>query len=220
VDISKVFRGGDEVHVGAGKTAFVSKVFDITGESSFTVLRPIGVEAPRPGDVYSVTCITERGIYLFKAEVTGLSDYPAAIGLKVKNEFVKMQRRSTFRVREALPVRVLMQTDRTRAAWVETTTVDISESGALVAYGNRCAAGQALKLEIRINRLGFDVYLPAVKGRVVRCIQSGGRDSGYLLGVEFEDLPERARNEIMRFVVLSQRSRMRDQHVKRYHNYG
>lgn len=220
MDISRVLRNGDEVRVGAGKAFFISKVFDITGESSFIILRQIGVETPKRGDVYSVTCVTERGIYLFKAEVTGVTDYPAAIGLKAKNEYVKMQRRSTFRVRETLPVKVLVLTSGMGTDWVETATVDISESGALLKYGSRCAAGQRIILDIRINRLGVDVSIPAIKGRVVRCIKVDGKDPGYLLGIEFEDTSERARNEIMRFVVLSQRSKMKDQHVKRYRNDG
>ncbi|NCB50703.1 MAG: hypothetical protein EOM54_02300 [Clostridia bacterium] len=220
MDFSRILRYGDEVRVSAGNINFVSKIFDVTGKSSFTILRQIGVAPPETGDIYLVTCVTEMGMYIIKAEVTGLYDSPAAIGLQSKSEYVKLQRRSTFRAKEFLPVKVFESSDSVSSEWVETTTADISESGMLLRYNRKCVVGSSIRLIVHLNRFGMDVSLPTIKGKVVRCIGTSGEKPGYLVGIEFENLPESARNEIIRFVVLSQRDKMKDPQGKRYRNYG
>jgi c-di-GMP-binding flagellar brake protein YcgR len=157
---------------------------------------------------------------VFRAAVVGLDHFPPSIEFRVTGDYSKTQRRSTFRVRENLPVKALRISNEPAEIWVDTTTADISESGVLLRYNSSCAAGQPIKLTIHINKFGMDVVLPTVRGRVVRCVAARNKDFGYLLGIKFENLPERARNEIIRFVVLSQRSGLQDTHFKRYRKNG
>ncbi|MGE4354045.1 MAG: flagellar brake protein [Oscillospiraceae bacterium] len=218
LDIAKLLRSGDEIRIGIGKNNFITKIFEISGEASFLILLPPDIAPPSAGDKYSVTCVSDRGIYLFKTEVLGLCRKPPSILLEAIGDCIRLQRRSTFRVKESLPVKVLELSNTTTPEWADATTADISETGLRLKYAKKCRIGQILKLVIHIDRLGMDVILPTVEGRVVRCEKSCSKSFDFLLGIQFEDLPEKSRNEILRFVVLSQRSALKDSDLKRYRN--
>jgi Predicted glycosyltransferase len=219
VNFYKIFKSGDEVRVKCKDGYFTSKIYKITGENSFMILQS-GTFSVAPGDQYSLACITERGLYLFETEVIESVDVSIATEVKATGKISKLQRRSGFRVRDSLPVKALLVTNEPSQRWMEATTADISEGGIRLKFNMNCPSGQLMKLLIRINKYGMDVDLYGIEGKVVRCVKTKDEEFGYLLGIEFINLPLRARNEIIRFVILSQRSAMKETPFKRYQSNG
>ncbi len=64
-----------------------------------------------------------------------------------------------------------------------------------------------MELVLHIDKFGIREILPNIEGRVVRCSATGNKRFGFFLGIEFENLPEKAKDIIIKLVVLSQRSK-------------
>jgi hypothetical protein len=73
-----------------------------------------------------------------------------------------------------------------------------------------------MELTLRINLYGINDVITKVKSRVVRCIAIRHKEFPYLLGIRFEDLQEKARDSLIKLVVLSQRSKLTYKNLKRY----
>lgn len=215
MNLNRIIKTGDEVRVLGANGSFITMVDDINGEDMFTILTPyrkgeqIHVTA---GEKFSVSCVTERGVYSFEATVTKVDESTLVrlLHLKATGEIHCNQRRDAYRVRESIQVnaRKIFSGKGPDGKWVKTSTVDIAELGLLLKFNEYCEYGQDMEMTLRINQFGIKEVIPKVHGKVVRCIPTRNREFGYLLGIQFVDLPEKARNPLIKLVILSQRSRL------------
>lgn len=223
MNLDKILRSGDEVRIRDEKGAFVTRVEEVVGEGSFTVAEPVEPEhllLMKPGERLWVSCVTERGLYLFEAAAgePHCAGNAAMVVLTAVGAVRRIQRREAFRVRESVPVsaRKKPKTGETAGKWLSTRALDISEGGMLLKFDEACQPGETLELILCINHFGIRETLPRIVGRVVRCTATDDLKFGYSLGVQFQALSEKARNAIIKFVVLSQRRKLTYQYTKRY----
>lgn len=223
MNLDKILKTGNEVRVKSETDTFITTIDEVTGENTFTVIAPYRQGeriAVKPADVFSVSCVTERGLYMFEAHVTDVdsSDDIVVIHLRTTGDVRRVQRRQAFRVRESIAVNARKKAGDAEqdGNWVKTNTVDIAELGALLKFDEVCEHGQELEMSLRINLFGINEVIPKVKGKVVRCVSTRNKEYGFLLGVKFEDLPEKARDALMRLVVLSQRNKLTYKNIKKF----
>lgn len=223
MNLDKIIRTGNEVRIKSEKGSFITSIDEVIDEETLTILGPLEPEQRlimKPGETFLISCVTERGLYMFETLVKDMYNVQnvCMAELKVISDYKKIQRREAFRARESIEVSVRkrLPEDEKTGKWVNTHTVDISETGLLLKYNEECMPGQLLDLVIRIDSYGIKEIIPKVTGRVARCTATGNKQYGYFLGLQFENLPERARNAIIKLVVLSQRSKLTYKHIKRY----
>lgn len=223
MNLEKILRTGNEVRVISHNDSFITTIDEVTGEDTFTILgpyRPGKPPAARPGETLSVSCVTDRGLYVFDAVVIDIEDATSivVIHLRVDSEVRRVQRRQAFRVRENITVnaRMISSDMSPESRWVKTNTVDISELGMLLRFDEYCQPGQMLEITMRINLFGINEIIQRIRGTVVRCIQTKNKEFRYLLGVRFEELPEKARDALIKLVVLSQRNKLTYKNPKRF----
>lgn len=213
--LEKILKTGDEVRIKSESDVYITTVNEVTGEDAFSIVAPYknGRQiALLPNEFISISCVTERGLYILEARVTGVdkTSNVIVIHLKTLGEGRRVQRRQAFRVKESVMVNARKKSGNLSpdGKWVKTNTVDIAEHGMLLRFDESCEIGQELEMTIRINMFGINEVLPKIKGRVIRCISSKNKDFGYLLGIKFEDLPEKARDSLIKLVVMSQRNKL------------
>jgi hypothetical protein len=62
-----------------------------------------------------------------------------------------------------------------------------------------CAEDTNLEIVIKLHNQGLNEVLPKIKGKVVRCT-AAYNNQGYFLGVRFYDVPEKAKNVLLKLV--------------------
>lgn len=220
--LEKVFKTGNEVRIKSETYTFITTIDEITSDKTFTILAPHreGDQiVVKPGEILLVSCVTERGLHMFEARVTEVdrSSEIAVIHLAIGGDVRRVQRRQAFRVRENVTVNARKKSDDPHqdGKWVKTNTIDIAELGMLLKFNEDCEHGQEIEMSLRINLFGINEVIPNLKGTVVRCMPTRNREYGYLLGVRFEDLPEKARDTLIKLVVLSQRNKLTYKGIKK-----
>lgn len=215
MNLDKILQTGNEVRIKREHDIFTTLVDEVTGDNTFTITPPFkhGERiAMKTGELYTISCVTERGIYTFESIVTEVDDSTnvQVVHLKINGEVRRLQRRQAFRVRENITVNARKKSDGSEpdGKWVKTNTVDIAELGLLLRFDEDCKDGQDIEMSLRINLFGINEIIPKVKGKVVRCIPTKNKEFGFLLGIQFEDLPEKARDALIKLVVLSQRNKI------------
>lgn len=222
MNLDRILRTGDEVRIRSNHDIFTTTVDEITGDNTLTILPPFkpGQQTVvNAGDAYSVTCITDRGLYMFDAVVTSIDSEARVpvIHLLTMGELKKTQRRQAFRVNEMITVNARkVAGENAEGKWLKTYSVDVSELGLLIRFDEPCEYGQELELTLRINQHGITDVITKIRGRVVRCVGIRHRELPYLVGLKFENLPERARDTLIKLVVLSQRSKLTYKNLKKF----
>jgi c-di-GMP-binding flagellar brake protein YcgR len=223
VDLDKMLKTGNEVRIKGETDAFITTIDEVTSENTFTILGPYR-QGRQPNakqfDTFSVSCVTDRGLYMFDAVVDDVSEASSVvvIRLRVKGEIRRVQRRQAFRVRENVTINARKKSKDMNpdGKWVKTNTIDIAELGMLLKFDENCEPGQELEMTMRINLFGINEVIPKVRGKVVRCVQTRNKEFGFLLGIQFEDLPEKARDALIKLVVLSQRNKLTYKNAKKF----
>lgn len=215
MNLEKILKTGNEVRVKSQTDAFITTIDEVTGTDTFTILAPYrqGHQITvQPAEAFSVSCVTERGLYMFEARVIDIDDSSniVVIHLRTSGEVRRVQRRQAFRVRESVTVNARKKSNDINpdGKWVKTNTIDIAELGMLLKFNEKCEPGQELEMTLRVNLFGLSEVMPKLKGRVIRCVPTRNKEFGYLLGIKFEDLPEKARDALIKLVVLSQRNKL------------
>jgi c-di-GMP-binding flagellar brake protein YcgR len=199
--------------------SFSTIVDDIIDDDTLAILAPLKKErqeAVKPGESLRLTCVTELGLYMFDAQLKRSYTRGLVCVLEVRalGEIKMIQRRESYRARESIEVSVRKvvtdpDTNQERIGkWVKTRTIDVSETGMLVRFNEECEENQKLEIVFRLKNHGLNEVLPKITGKVTRCVDNGSKQFGYFLGVHFTDVPEKARNALLKLVVLSQRSKM------------
>lgn len=223
MNLDKILATGNEVRVKSTKETFITTIDEVTGPDTFTILAPIRQGKPFAAslsETYALSCVTDRGLYMFEARVTEVDDASIVIvvHLTISSEIRRVQRRQAFRVRESIAVNARKKSAGVSpdGNWVKTNTIDLAEMGLLLKFDENCDYGQEMELTLRINLFGINEVIPKVKGQVVRCVATRNKDFGFLLGIRFEDLPEKARDALIKLVVLSQRNKLTYKNAKKF----
>lgn len=214
---------GTEVRIKSKNDTFITTIDEVTGDDTFTILAPYKggqLIAVFPKETFSVSCVTDRGLYMFDAIVTDVDTATnvTIIHLKITGEIRRVQRRQAFRVRENITVTARKLADENSPAgkWVKTNTIDVGERGVLLRFDEYCEYGQTLEMTLRISVYGINTVISKVKGTVMRCFPTRNKEFGFLLGIRFDDLPEKARDALIKLVVLSQRDKLTYNNEKKF----
>ena len=222
MNLDKILKTGNEVRIKSETDTFITTIDEVTGENTFTILAPYKLGHQiiiKPSEVFSVSCVTDRGLYMFEAHVLEVdnSSNVVVIHLGTASEVRRIQRRQAFRVRESITVNARKKSGDINpdGKWVKSNTIDIAELGMLLKFDEVCEYGQEIELSMRINLFGLNEIIPKIKGQVVRCVTTRNKEYSVLLGIKFEDLPEKARDALIKLVVLSQRNKLTYKNVKK-----
>lgn len=220
--LDKILKTGNEVRIKSQTDTFITTIDEIISEDDFAILAPYKQGQQiiiKPDEVLSVSCVTDRGLYIFEACVTEVDNSSSVIVIRIKalGEIRRVQRRQAFRVRENLTVNARKKSDDMKpdGKWVKTNTIDIAELGMLLRFDEDCDFGQEMEMTIRLNMFGINEVIPKVKGRVVRCVSTKNKEYGFLVGIRFEDIPEKAKDALIKLVVLSQRNKLSYKSIKK-----
>ena len=222
MNLENILKTGNEVRVRRETATYVTTIDEVTGEDTFTILAPHSSEgntAAQLAELCLVSCVTDRGLYMFEARVSGIDNSTGVtvIQLTMTGDIRRVQRRQAFRVRENIAVNARKKEDAVSSDgnWIKTGTIDIAEMGMLLKFDEKCDHGQELEMSLRINQFGINEVIPKVKGKVVRCTATRNKEFGFLLGIRFEDLPDKARDALIKLVVLSQRNNLTYKNTKK-----
>lgn len=205
-------KSGDVVRLKSAGSYSTTTIDEVLADDRISILEPWG-EGVRHivhvGESYNVTCVTERGLYVFNGQIT-LADYSqtvAHIELACDGDCRKIQRREAFRLKTMLRVRVrrMPRTDQPEEMWIETQSIDISETGIQIIYDADCKEGELLQIVIELNKFGIAETLPPLDARVVRLYETGRKGGRRMIGLRFEKIPEYAAGVIWKLVMLGQR---------------
>ena len=92
------------------------------------------------------------------------------------------------------------------APCIMTNTIDLSTGGVKIRLSRIFEYGDVIKMNLHINKFGFDTIIPDVTGIIVRAIPVGDSTRDVMCGVEFMELDVKARNLISKFIVACQRN--------------
>ncbi len=219
VNAARIWESASEVRVMGEHVSFSATVDEIIDDNTLAILAPLKKEqqeAVKPGESLRLTCITELGLFMFDARLqrSYMRGLVCIFEVRALGEMKRIQRRESYRARESVDVsvrKVVADPDSNQervGKWVNTRTIDISETGMLLRFNEECSDNQKLEIVFRLKNHGLNEVLPKITGRVTRCVENGSKQFGYFIGVQFTDVPEKARNTLLKLVVLSQRSKM------------
>ncbi len=205
-------KSGDVVRLKGMASYSTTTIDEVLADDRISILEPWGEGARHivhVGENYNVTCVTERGLYVFEGHIT-LADYSqtvAHIELACDSECRKIQRREAFRLKTMLRVRVrrMPRAEQPEEVWIETQSIDISETGIQIIYDADCREGDLLQVSIELNKFGIAETLPSLDARVVRRYETGHKGGRRMVGLRFEKMPEYAAGVIWKLVMLGQR---------------
>lgn len=108
---------------------------------------------------------------------------------------------------EDLPPPPAVDTNNEEAeSWIMTNTLDLSTGGIRVRLSRAFDKNDIIKMNLHLNKFGYDEILSNITGVIVRAIPVGDNTKDVMCGVEFIDLDAKARNQISRFIVACQRN--------------
>lgn len=177
-------------------------------EKSFSIAVPYHKGEPlilRSGDPIIVKLFTNKERYIFNSRVVGRKQDQIPLYVLTYPEKVhRLQAREYVRVEITLDVyyQVITEEEKKQGKLFNPTaqalTADLSGGGALLAVDEKLPEGQLLYLEFPI-KIKKGERLIQTFARVVRCKSAEGTRKK-LLSIKFEDLGERARDDLIEFL--------------------
>lgn len=219
INLEKTLKVGNEVRFKCNNVGFITVICEIIDNSIIKIMLPTNNKESViifRGDQYNIICVNEKAMYMLETTVRDVYALEQVMVVELEaHSNTKIQRRDAFRVNESVKVkyRKVYSENAFDEEWEATRTADISETGMLIKAKEPLALGQKLDLIIDIDTLGLRDTLMGVKGKVVRCINK--QQKGTYLGIKFENLPKRAKDTIIKLVVLSQRNKLSHTNFKR-----
>lgn len=140
-----------------------------------------------------------NNFYFVKAKVVEKKYAPVpVIGVVLLGQPEKNQRRNYFRVQVMRRIKIrLFDADD----WMKAFLADLSASGALIYFGRQLEKGNFIEIKLPLDSKEIDV-----KAKVVRTEKDQlRRVQQYNIGVQFIDINEQQRDEIIKFVLAEQR---------------
>lgn len=182
----------------------VSQVMECLGEDIFIIARPMLEGRPVPIHAKKeirLSYYRDNGVYEFTAKVLGESGGKLpSLRIKALSEAVKSQRRDYYRLRTVLPVNIVVEAEgKEDARTVKCLTLDISAGGMSLASRHDMKKDSLLTCELRLP--GESI---TVKAKVIRITAVHSKEYSYQIGVQFVELDERLRKEIIGYIFEQQ----------------
>ena len=89
---------------------------------------------------------------------------------------------------------------------IMTNTLDLSTGGVRVRLSRIFEKNDIIKMNLHLNKFGYDEIISGVTGVIVRAIPVGDNTKDVMCGVEFINLDSKSRNTISKFIVACQRN--------------
>lgn len=199
------FYGGD--YSLKNNKHLISQVLDIIDDEHMLVAAPIvnNVILPIPigSSIRIIYFKKNTGVFSFVAKVVGRKNIEDIYYLKIQRtgSIEKTQRRNFFRLDAVLNVTVnVLKAKEKEGMSIEALIKDISGGGAKIISKARLEPESIIQLKIEIEG-----GVIAAEGKIIRCIPFNHEDYPYEIGIIFENLHEKARNEIISFIFEYQR---------------
>ncbi|ADL07881.1 flagellar brake protein [Thermosediminibacter oceani] len=137
--------------------------------------------------------------YFVKARVVDKKYAPIPIiAVELLGPPEKNQRRGYFRLQVSLNVKIRPEGTEN---WINAYVIDLSASGAMIYFRKEIEKGQIVEIKLQLDSKELNL-----KAKVVRITKDPGRRiSPYNMGVQFIDIEEHIRDEIIKFVLSEQR---------------
>lgn len=212
MDISKIIKVGDIAQIQSHKAVYTSIIDDVVDENTLSITQPLCVQRkliPKVDEKYEIHFLSSRGIVICQAVVIK-TEYEAtvpSITFRIAAEPRRIQRRECYRASIILDT-MIKHVDKgnpEEQKWNKARTLDISETGMLLLYGNECAVGENLECQIFLDKFGFNEVLTKLQGVIVRILRPERKGDIYRIGVRFIDVPDRVRYTLLKFITYSQR---------------
>ena len=183
----------------------ISQVMECPGDDTFIIAMPMleGRLVPVQTDrEIRLAYYRENGVYEFTERVVGRSGGKLpSLRVKALSGPVKSQRREYYRLNTVLPVNIVIEPEGEEDAprVVKCLTLDIS------AGGMRLASGRGMKKD---SPLTCELKLPGkvltLKATVIRSTAVYNEEYSYEIGVQFVELDEKVRKEIIGYIFEQQ----------------
>ena len=215
INLEKTLRVGNEVRFKCGEAGFITVICDIINNNILKIMLPTNSKESviiYRGEKYNVICVNEKAMYMLETIVKDVYALHEVMVLELEAlSNTKIQRRDAFRVNENVKVkyRIIFSETIPLETWKTTRTVDLSETGMQIRTETPLTLGQQLEITMDIDTLGIRETLTDIKAKVVRC---SNKQKAYFLGIKFENISKKAKDTIIKLVVLSQRNKLS------YHN--
>lgn len=191
---------------GAFKGNYHSRVEEV-GEDTLTLAMPIRkgeIVTLRKGSKITVNFMKNGANHAFQAEILDRARTPLPVLIvKMPVEAKKRQRRSWVRVPASLDFSFAPLSDKPGAELVfkEAQTLDISGGGLMFGSQQEFKLGDMIKLTLNLPSGRLEL-----KAKVVRVIPMPDQPRRrYQIGLEFEEIKERQRDRVMRYIFDQQR---------------
>lgn len=184
--------------------AMVSQVMECLGDDIFIIAMPMleGRLVPiQTKKEIRLAYYRDNGVYEFTAKVLGRSGGKLpSLRIKALSEAVKSQRREYYRLNMVLPVDiVIVPKGEEEPQLVKCLTLDISAGGMRVASGRSIKKDSRLTCEMELSGKAFKI-----KARVIRSTAVYNEEYSYEIGIQFEELDEKVRKEIIGYIFEQQ----------------
>ena len=203
LQVVRVKKNGEE-------ECLASQMIELLNEDILDIAMPIkeGRLVPLHVDsVIKVVFYRENGQYYFEAKVLEkIKGKIPVLRVQRISKIYKLQRRDYYRLNVVLPLKIHIADSNNgeEARVLQTFTLDISGGGLRFSLCERIEKDQVLLCELNLNDR---IY--SLKARVVRVNNAYDKDYAYEVGVEFIDIDERIRQDILCFVFDQQRKMRR-----------
>lgn len=169
----------------------------------------------RRGDEIEVKLFTAKERYIFVSTVIARKqDQIPLYVLTLPEKAQRLQARDYVRVKVMLDVyyQVITEEEKNSNLLLNPTqkgmTVDLSGGGMLLALDDKLAENDLLYLEFTVLLKNKKRFFQTF-GRVIRYDPAGGQRTKNLVGVKFEDIDERDRDDLIQFLFERMRAQSR-----------
>lgn len=184
--------------------AMVSQVMECPGDNIFIIAVPMleGRLVPiHTNKEIRLAYYRDNGVYEFTAKVLGRSGGKLpSLRVKALTAAVKSQRREYYRLNTVIPVDIVIAPKREEEPQVvKCLTLDISAGGMRLASGCGMKKDSPLTCEFELSGKAFKI-----KAKVIRSTAVYNEEYKYEIGVQFVELDEKVRKEIIGYIFEQQ----------------
>lgn len=206
---------GDRVDLSITKNdgtenVYISQVQSIQDQDHIIVAGPIEkgrIVFLSVGQILKVLYYKPKGYYFFEARIVErykLDEDIYSYAIEAIGPRRRMQRRNYFRLHIVLPVqfRKMDEGDGVEERWYRAYTLDISGGGMRMAVSKRININKGDVLQCRIA-LDADRSMD-ICGRIIRISASDEEPLRQDVGVEFQDISNNVRDQLIKFIFEQQ----------------
>lgn len=155
------------------------------------------------GQNFIAKLVSDGKVYQFSSTLLHKVAYPLPVWeISLPKEWTKIQQRAFVRIHTTIPTKLKIF-DPTSLQFSEPISVlsrDLSGGGMQIVNKNSLEQGTKVQVEIELPESGTLTF----NGQVVRSDQPQMNHSIYWVGIKFQDMSERERSKIIRYIFRKQ----------------